>query len=53
MRPVSRLVFCLAALLALAACADPKHYPISGEACGPEDPVLDVDATMGSCAGNI
>lgn len=23
-------------------CAEPGHYPVSGEECGPKDPVLDM-----------
>ncbi len=42
-------VLILAAILALSACTDPKHYPISGEECGPDDPVLDLDASIADC----
>ncbi|MCV3271156.1 hypothetical protein [Roseobacter sinensis] len=30
--------------LGLVACTQPETYPISGETCGPDDPVLDLDA---------
>jgi len=32
----------LIALVFLQACENPKSYPISGEASGPDDPVLDM-----------
>ncbi|MEO1638309.1 MAG: hypothetical protein AAFU41_03555 [Pseudomonadota bacterium] len=31
-------------LAAVAGCTDPDHYPISGQECSPDDPVLDMDA---------
>ncbi len=31
------------ALLALAGCVSEGHYPISGEACAPTDPVLKLE----------
>jgi hypothetical protein len=31
-------------LLTVSACTDPDEYPISGQECGPNDPVLDLDA---------
>lgn len=34
-----RTIALLAAALALLGCADPGTYPISGQECGPEDPV--------------
>ena len=34
----------LIALVFLQACENPQTYPISGEECGPNDPVLDLDA---------
>jgi hypothetical protein len=30
--------------LVLAGCTEPGHYPVSGEECGPNDPVLELDA---------
>ncbi|WP_299725521.1 hypothetical protein [uncultured Tateyamaria sp.] len=41
MKPV---LYCLGllAVLALSACEPPDRYPVSGEQCGPEDPVLDL-----------
>jgi hypothetical protein len=44
----ARAVPALAALLlALAGCAETGTYPITGEPCGPDDPVGDVRA--GEC----
>ena len=34
----------VALALAVAGCTDPAHYPVSGEECGPNDPVRDLDA---------
>lgn len=42
-----RLGFVVSALLALQACEEPDRYPISGEPCGPEDPVI--VAPPGNC----
>ncbi|MBY5932393.1 hypothetical protein KUV51_05225 [Tateyamaria omphalii] len=36
----------LVALLFAAACGDPDSYPISGEACSPDDPVQDLQVDM-------
>lgn len=36
--------FALFALLFIASCAAEGRYPISGEECGPNDPVLRLDA---------
>ncbi|MBM9593102.1 hypothetical protein [Roseitranquillus sediminis] len=33
------LILALALALTLAACAAPNRYPVSGEECGPNDPV--------------
>ncbi len=30
--------------LGLAACTEPETYPVSGEECGPNDPVQSLDA---------
>ncbi|WP_299686865.1 hypothetical protein [uncultured Tateyamaria sp.] len=38
------LCLCLAALGVLAACETPDTYPVSGEACAPDDPVKDLSA---------
>jgi len=32
------------AILALAGCAEQERYPVTGIECGPDDPVLDMDA---------
>ena len=34
----------LFALLLVASCANDGTYPVSGEECGPNDPVLTLDA---------
>jgi len=34
----------LFALLLVASCADEGRYPVSGDECGPNDPVLTLDA---------
>lgn len=31
-------------VVALTACTQPETYPVSGDTCGPEDPVLELDA---------
>ena len=33
-----------ATTFALIGCTEPGHYPVTGEECGPNDPVLDMDA---------
>ena len=45
MKP-SLLLLALLATFGLSACVAPEAetYPLSGEECGPEDPVLDLDA---------
>ncbi|MFD1158105.1 hypothetical protein [Roseovarius aestuarii] len=53
MSSVSKFVIILVAAFALAACENPQRYPVSGEECGAEDPVLDVDASMADCMPNI
>lgn len=45
----SRLALVLFATLILSACEDPSRYPVSGEECGPDDPVKTIDGTMTSC----
>lgn len=35
---------CVLMLVALVACEPAQTYPISGEACGPDDPVQSLDA---------
>lgn len=37
----------------LAACADQNEYPITGEECGPDDPVKDLDATDVDCLPSL
>ena len=38
------LCFWLVAIGVLAACENPETYPVSGEACAPDDPVKDLSA---------
>lgn len=46
MTPVRIILLALINLsLLLAACTEPGTYPVSGEECGPEDPVLELDAS--------
>lgn len=35
----------LIAMIILAGCAQEDRYPITGEECGPNDPVLSLDAS--------
>lgn len=44
MKPIHTLALFIV-LSVVAGCSDPDHYPISGQACSPEDPVLDLDAS--------
>ncbi len=34
----------LLGVLGLGACTQPDTYPVTGETCGPDDPVLELDA---------
>ena len=34
----------VALTLAVTGCAEPGRYPVSGDECGPNDPVLDMKA---------
>jgi hypothetical protein len=46
------LRICLLTLtLAVFGCAEPGHYPISGEDCGPNDAVKTLNAA--DCAGTV
>lgn len=46
MTPVRIIILAFLFLpLLLAACTEPGTYPISGEECGPDDPVLELDAS--------
>lgn len=42
MKRIFLLVMCIA-LSGLAGCDDPDRYPISGQECSPDDPVMDLD----------
>jgi hypothetical protein len=35
----------IAVSLGLTGCAEPGYYPLSGEECQPNDPVMDLDAS--------
>ncbi|WP_299626093.1 hypothetical protein [uncultured Tateyamaria sp.] len=37
-----KFALALLAMILVQACENPERYPVSGEACGPEDPVLDL-----------
>lgn len=52
MKPVN-LMASLALVLSLAACEDDNKYPISGEDCGPDDPVQTLDASDCASAAPI
>ena len=39
---MTRLAALALVLASLAACTPPGRYPISGQTCGPDDPVLDM-----------
>ncbi|MGI3185781.1 hypothetical protein [Nioella aestuarii] len=41
---MNKFLYALAILGFLAACTPPDTYPISGEECGPDDPVQDMSA---------
>lgn len=32
-------------VLLVSGCSDTSHYPVSGEECGPDDPVMDLTAS--------
>ncbi|MGX0877710.1 hypothetical protein ACSSV4_002403 [Roseovarius sp. MBR-154] len=49
MTTFSRLALVLFATLMLSACEDPNRYPVSGEECGPDDPVKTIDGSISSC----
>lgn len=43
-----KLALALLVLILVQACEQPDRYPVSGENCGPEDAVLDLNVE--SCA---
>ncbi|MDU8911614.1 hypothetical protein [Aestuariicoccus sp. MJ-SS9] len=43
MKPAALLALVLSCL-ALTACTGPDQYPVSGQECGPNDPVKELDA---------
>jgi hypothetical protein len=50
MRRLILIIFPLT-LLALSGCTQPDTYPVTGEECGPDDPVRSLDA--GDCVTPI
>lgn len=48
-----RLALVLLATLFLSACEDPNRYPVSGEECGPDDPVKTLDGSIVSCVPTV
>ena len=52
MKPAS-VIAPLVLLIFLAACEDDKKYPVSGEDCGPDDPVQTLDAADCASAAPI
>jgi hypothetical protein len=40
-----RILAAAAIVAMLSACTDTDRYPVSGETCGPGDPVQEVDAS--------
>jgi hypothetical protein len=49
MSSFSRLAVMLAAVAILSACEPVDRYPVSGQECGPGDPVRTIDASVASC----
>ena len=45
------IIVLIGAFAALAGCSDTQHYPVSGQECGPNDPVRDLDA--GNCLPSV
>ncbi len=43
MRPF-HLIISLLVLVLVTSCAEEGQYPVSGEECSPDDPVLNLDA---------
>ncbi|WP_294607095.1 hypothetical protein [Roseovarius sp.] len=53
---MNRLAMLLLALMTtgfLSACADDKHYPLSGEECAPGDPVQDLEPVAADCVPGV
>ena len=49
---MKRLTVLLLALMTtgmLGACAEERRYPISGEECGPDDPVKNIEPVAVDC----
>lgn len=50
MSRLTMMLFALCAAAFLSGCEGPDKYPISGEDCGPDDPVKELDASIADCA---
>lgn len=53
---MKRLTVLLLALMTtglLGACAEEGRYPVSGEECGPEDPVRDLEPVAADCLPSV
>jgi len=48
-----RLALVLFATPFLSACEDPNRYPVTGEECGPDDPVKTPDGSIVSCVPTV
>jgi len=53
MRKTLILTMLLAAGGLTAACTEPRTYPVSGQECGPDDPVRSVDADAADCIPGV
>jgi len=53
MKKLALIVSVVIPLGFLAACEDPDHYPITGQECGPDDPVKEMDAADLDCLPSI
>lgn len=53
MKKLSALFACLLMAGFLSACANEGHYPVSGEECGPDDPVQSVDPNAANCLPTV
>ncbi|MEI4232250.1 hypothetical protein [Roseovarius sp. D22-M7] len=49
MASIVKLASVLGTVLLVAGCATPDRYPVSGEECGPEDPVRTMDTGATDC----
>ena len=49
MSSLAKLATVLGTVVLVAACEAPDRYPVSGEECGPDDPVKTMDSSMADC----